>query len=450
MENQQQFRTQAERLRHSLENLSLDLRRGLLDQSLELLLSFHQRHLCIKNVLGFVAKSQAGKVARLGDFWDCSVEYESTGGANVSYSNETPNFGIIIGLAQCNAENQMLAYLSRYLKLFPELIASAYESLEMTRFHHCIDCSQRRPRSRSRLESFRMAQKIRNEFGCERQDSPSTCFSSFEDIIRLEEQIAEGDSADFLLQCIKLELVDDRHVDQMYRTFSKHSHLAKFQDAVSALEGPERHLYTMAYCRRFMKLENSTPTWSEVAKFLERFSFNMLDGSEIDRSVGQLFGFEIPGGELGKAFILLTNSYLRSFNEHPPRSAPFRAGSARIRSHGTGTIVTALKYLLDKGVSLYCRGEVESLRRELSVVAILIELARTIPGFPFSDFVPYICCPLMMGGCKVEFDRTRPAPLFCLAARDPGVLDRDSGIPMKLRLWIKMHQEVANMIRGSV
>lgn len=123
-------------------------------------------------------------------------------------TSEQENHQARIGLAEL-----LLAYLSRFPGPYPAETSWACECLQATLLDlmSLSNCSRTPPIQGEELNFSRMTQKIRNEHGISKRKWPSSCFDSFEEIIQLESGFDSFINGDFLLECIALKLIHDRH-----------------------------------------------------------------------------------------------------------------------------------------------------------------------------------------------------------------------------------------------
>ena len=292
------------------------------------------------------------------------------------------------------------------------------------------------PPARQKLDSFRLAQKIRNEQGFSLCDRPQICFRSFEDLVQLERSIEADDAVDFLLQGVDLKKMDtdamtystmDTNVMKMSMFLLRNlPQLNVFHDGAMLIDPryscmKTAHLY--GYQFRYLTSEErgAKPTWLEVKKYLKTAG----GLGDVGDGANMLCGADILDEELDEALNCLLNNCVRTKHN--------------FGRHEDG--VQFLKQLLDRGASLCFRGADE---RSSSIAALLTcdEYYRGL--FPLSEFSSYICCPLFnnRGYSKISFDSRRLASLSCLAARKIPRPENASELPPGLRFFIEAHQEL--------
>lgn len=134
-------------------------------------------------------------------------------------SREYPHRKILEFLAHLGSEEHFFAYTSRFVRFNSEEMACAIEYMQVSPFNEFLN----RDRGRSlgvspgeQLKFFRMAQKIRDERGITCKRSIEHGFTSLEDIIAMERELANNNAVPFMTQCIALGLVDNRHFEAMY------------------------------------------------------------------------------------------------------------------------------------------------------------------------------------------------------------------------------------------
>lgn len=418
--------TRSDDVKNSLEELNLDIRAGGIDQDL---LDFDRlepmRYRTIPRLLGFLGAGRNGH----------RQNHRNVRTASDENGRNCFNPRIVKLLTQSYLEEQVLGYVSRFPERCPSELTPVYEFLEMIRFDGDFVKGQTLHFG-SRLEYFRMAQKIRNEFGIARSGSSSECFSSFEDIARLEKDLEEDEPVDFLRQCLALRLPDCRHIYKMWCCFKTHAQLAAFACEVSIYGDQDFNLSLELLCGNFFEaLEDSSPSWAQLRRYLTR-------ERRIHRGLATLFGAEIPQGRVDEALSTLIKFLGRCI----PSLIEY------VHGHGPSkleTVVAALKLLLDRGASLLFRDLDETCGLETSSLSKLLELRYRCFDFSLVEFFPYICCPLAHEGYAVRFDNWRVVRLSCLAARSVRNLEKRS-IPNVLRPSVRMHQELHTAIRTRI
>lgn len=362
------------------------------------------------------------------------VSHRCPFGRRARSRKEYPNLDIVESLARLGLKEHLFAYLFRFPRPYPEEMAVVSEILQMNPFNWKFRRTSNGARSmssRQPLNFFRLAQRIRNEHGTVRQNSPPECFGSFGDIRDLERAIKAGSVVDFVVQGIRLEVVDPRHLGMMYGCTSSLAQLEALHEEITAVGGEDLRDYAAAsFGMQFRTLStgvlDSPPSWREVRKYL-RMAPYFNPGDEI------IFGAEILEEELDEAMNCLLNSVMRVSVEDDGFYSVFL----------TDKTVQILKELLDRGASLFSRNPGE----EKSSLGALVEFADVIArDLPLSEFSSYICCPLVRSDLGVTFDARRLARLSCLAARRilPSTIDSE---PFgKLRPFIEAHQELQSQL----
>lgn len=330
---------------------------------------------------------------------------------------------------------QVLRYLSIHPEKTPEGRASTCEVLEASRFE--FDSGIETPH----LKFFRMAQKIRDEYGISREDSSLACFTSFEDIKRLEGKIANKDPEDFLVQC--LLLAEDMCPANMYPCLETFSQLASFHEMSHRLGRLDDHC-TQSYAQQFEQLmmAGMTPPWQLLEKYLEQSEELVYLPKTSTYAVETLIGVDIPFKKIDAALRRILDYLLRCFGLICCERIHDVRGAGGITATETEAAVRVLRLLLDRGAELHYREPHDILNCEQSSLGALIELADVVPTFPLEKFLPYICCPLVVTDDELQADGSRPARLSCLAARSVGASEKLSRVPNNYRPWIRMHQEL--------
>ena len=177
-----------------------------------------------------------------------------------------PNEIVIERLAKLGWEEKVLAYCSR---LPPSHLSPMARTSEILQMMPSDDARHRFPleplrvlRPRDYLNYFRLAQKIRNEHGVRRKNSPTNCYKSFGDIISSEQDIGRNSYFVFMLQCIDLKLVGLTHAHRMYKLVFSFFELDALQDAMGTLEAQSReanhNLLFYDYVAAFNRLANES------------------------------------------------------------------------------------------------------------------------------------------------------------------------------------------------
>ena len=109
-----------------------------------------------------------------------------------------------------------------------------------------------------------------------------------------------------------------------------------------------------------------------------------------------------------------------------------------------GRFVHTVKALLAAGARLYYRDPEET----MSSIGALTQFANTYPeDFPFSEFAPYLRCPLEDKHAKLDVNLRQPAPLLCLAARRVPKRRNELDLPRMLRDYVEGHQDLGSKRR---
>lgn len=335
-----------------------------------------------------------------------------------------PLWRIIRFLARLHLEEQVLVYLSRFPGIYPEEMARAYELLEMIRFDEFLFW-QPGSRVSSRLEYFRVAQKIRNEHGITRPEPQGDCFNSFEHIARMEEDLRVDEPAEFLHQCLALKLIDEHHAERMYKSIRTHAQLISVDYDVS-FYGHDDLRTRIYFAEAFTQIDASEPNWIQLRRFL-------AEPFLLHEDLSTLFGAIIPKENLDEALSCLLRYCIESIIIHY---------SEDILSTRVSTAVSsAVRLLLVRGARLQHRVCYEdggywrpSLLWLLTLGALGVDLSPT-------EFHRFVCCPIMPKIQRVKFDNRCPPRLICLAARVLANLGMESPI-YEARLAIRYHSEL--------
>ena len=326
---------------------------------------------------------------------------------------------IVEYLSRIGSEDLLLAYRSQFPEAFCEEMALADEKLQVNTFDrwaeptlNWVDWTTHHRHSgfhpRQKLNSFRLTQRIRNEHGIERVDSPPNCFRSFEDIIHLERDIEYDNIADCLLQCILLKLIDARHVVSMYMVTSNFPQLEKFHDGFVRQHGDTysggggcRISLTDWYGKRFMFLARQRCLgglplmWQELKKYMKIYRQSYLNWLFYDVYVSD--------DELDDALNCTLNELLKIYILDAQKREDERASRF-------------FKRLLDRGACLKFKSSDEKCSSYVALVRLIVEFHSEFFSLP--EFEPHICCPLLHDRSYgvMLLDNRRVAPLFCIAA----------------------------------
>ena len=343
-----------------------------------------------------------------------------------------PPFGrrswpIVDYLSQVRLYGSIFTYFSRFPGSLREEMARVFEKLQYQiceRQDYLLYWLYDRPGPppRPKLDSFRLAQKIRNEQGYSLDYRPQICFRSFEDLVQLERSIEANEVVNFLLQGVALEASDTDVVKYSWYYTRNLPQLDALHDGATQIDPGywDRDTVIDDYGWQFRYLTRGEggvkPSWREVKKYLRITS-------KIGNGANMLCGADILYEELDEALNCLLNNCVRLRHGHSENDVRF------------------LKQLLDRGASLWFRGADE---RSYSIAALL-DCVRYLYGyFRLSEFSSYICCPLFHEyGCRgISFDSRRLASLCCLAARNIPRSKNASELPPGLRSFIEAHQEL--------
>ena len=142
---------------------------------------------------------------------------------------------------------------------------------------------------------------------------------------------------------------------------------------------------------------------------------------------------------LSEALNYTTNALKRSFS---------RRNSAVYLQSNTDELFRFLELLLDRGANVF----VKLPDQDTSSIAALIDLTTRVPNgdFHLSRLRPYMCCPLSYSHgsrrISVDFDSSRLAPLYCLAAGRILRSGKGLKLPQQLRSFVEAHQELLRFI----
>lgn len=145
-----------------------------------------------------------------------------------------PESEILDLLSQMMMAEQFSAHSTRFLGSHPGEIAQAFQRFQ-------VNTRSSLPQSRKpygfrlgdKLNSFRMAQSIRDEHGIATESLKQIDFRSYEDIIVLEQKIESDHAVDFMIHCYSLAPKNDRHsLEFVYSCTSTHAQLDKLHLAI--------------------------------------------------------------------------------------------------------------------------------------------------------------------------------------------------------------------------
>ena len=334
--------------------------------------------------------------------------------------------------------NTIFTYLARFTGSPCERLTRSLDKLQgqicarQDYLHYWV---WRRPGSptRQKLDSFRLAQKFRNEQGYSLDDRRENWFRSFEDIIKLENSIEAGNSVSFWIQCIQFDVVQAHTLGYVFQATDL-PQLHALHDGVDAAKCYSHEIWRCMYTHRFVELatklqQETSPVWKEIKQYL-------LRTSDIGNVRDVLFGSQIQDDEVEDTMNHLLNLYVDT-------------NYGRYSTKGC-TDVRFIKHLLDRGACLWFRGTGAT---SSSLVA-LIRWISILGYVPFDEFRPYICCPLYYASryrrVTVDFNRLEVAPLGCLAARRiPRPLLQVLLLPPHLQSFIGAHRELQFSLGSS-
>lgn len=339
---------------------------------------------------------------------------------SILQSNERPNEEIVELLIRLGLDEQLVAYYSRFFGSCPKAVPRAFERLQVNILDP-PDGPVRAPDRRIRfevgagyrLDFFRLAQRIRNEYGTTPGTSSFRRFYSYEDIIDLERKF---DAVDSLIQGDAIRPLTCRNLAVVYKKTSSFSQLETFHDAVSALadrilrQSVADRLYSTQFSRLLMRgLEPKLRDFKRYLKVCGRIDWC---ASYTFDTIGTAFVEETPDEALN--FIINRIGYI----------AP--------------TYVDTVLELLQKGANLYFKDPDE----KRSTLVALVTLCQRSES-QASKLAPHICCPMRYRGGKVNFDDRQVAWLSCLAARKASQGDDlIRRLPSKLRYFVEAHQDL--------
>ena len=191
-----------------------------------------------------------------------------------SWGKSIPNRSILELLSQLGLEVQLFAYIFRFAGPFRREIVQALESLQMSIFIDRRDHGWFWPGLclEPVLNYFRMVQKIRDEYGLSRLNSPSGCYRSFEDIVELERSIDGDDIISLIVQCGHLKLIDEQHTSSIYRCASTFSQLASVFEALNAFKCAHSWYVDVRFACQFeslaRRLRDEKPEWRALDIYL--------------------------------------------------------------------------------------------------------------------------------------------------------------------------------------
>lgn len=336
-----------------------------------------------------------------------------------------PDKRIVEYWARVGLEKKVFAYLSRFGRFNPEQMALSFEFLQKIPLDGTLSHRSEMPsgiQAGCKLNFFRLAQRIRDEHSTTRKSPTSCCFRSFQEVIELERRIDGNHCVEFIVQCLTLKLVDWRHVPHLFESTSSLSQLEALQTAL--VRYPDVwHLSQHSYAKRFGELKRRelrrSLSWKELQKFLK--TINCLVPEDAEFLTEEVL-VENPDEALN---CLLNIMHLIFGSEGFP----------------TDNFVRILKLLLKKGASWYFRDSDD----ECSSLTAFVSHVKLVPIRSLSEVLPLICCPLDPDGrsChKLNFDNYLVAPLSCLAARRIRPSCNEAELPVKLRPFVKTHQEL--------
>ena len=147
---------------------------------------------------------------------------------------DQPNRKIVELLSQIGLEEQLFVYLPRFRGPPCGGLPRAFE---------CFKVSSRVRRKRGgdwshfcpvhELNHFRLAQKLRDECGFSRSNSPSNCSQCFENIVELEGRIFGGDGVSLVVEACDLKSIAWVHMGGMFECASTLEQLMTVFDGVS-------------------------------------------------------------------------------------------------------------------------------------------------------------------------------------------------------------------------
>ena len=175
---------------------------------------------------------------------------QKSSGLNTSPRKDQPTRKIVELLSELGLEEQFFVYLSRFSEPPCGGLARAFECLQVpsiVRRKHDGDCAHFC--LVQELNHFRLAQKLRDEYGSARSKSPSNCFQCFEDIVELERSLFGGDRVPLVVECCELKLVNLDETYCMFDCASTSAQLLTVFDAVNRSRGSSngRDLQTIAH-----------------------------------------------------------------------------------------------------------------------------------------------------------------------------------------------------------
>lgn len=233
--------------------------------------------------------------------------------------------------------------------------------------------------------------------------------------------------ADFVHQCIALEIVNRRHIQRLYCSASTFSQLEAFHEASLGIEGSSGHrLEAEDYFHPVWKLAEERAglpfTWPEVKSSLKNTGVF---------SVWLTPNAAIPEEKLDEALSCLLNDLVRNYTRQEVRYALSRDG------------VELCMRFLTRGARFFFGVPDE----EISSIATLLTLAKRYPfELPILDYSSHICCALSRDELRVIFDNRRLAPLSCMVARKIPTLDKDLRLFRKVGAFVEFHQELRTLL----
>lgn len=360
--------------------------------------------------------------------------------ADAGVVEQQPNLSIVEYLARVGLEEQLFAYISRFAGAFPEGLAAAFEFLQANLFNsrlYRILGKQTGLTPSSRLDWFRLTQRIRNEHGIQRENSPPDCFHSYEDIVDLERKIKCQDAMDFMFQCMALRLVDVRHVKALYESTSTFSQLCVLHEALPRHAGIEKWHGDCLFLEQFWRVGSQRPdptfSWQEIRTYMRISHF-------IDTADKWTFNTQVMEEVPDEALNCLLNSLVRISGD---RDDPYRRLCDR--AIDIDEIIDFLQSLLANNASLVFRDADEDMS---SLAAIVVLANRVTVEQSVLGLLPFSCCPLAYDGSKVSFDPTQPAPLLCLTARSIPLSEAGPGFPENQRPLLEAHHELQVLLGG--
>lgn len=420
-------------LRDQLDMLSSELRAGTIDSILAAYIS-RRDHLSlteISSLLFFLAQERryaAPPPLHLS-------AHRSSQETNSPPDVEFPNRNITEYLSRLGLAEQIFAYFSRFPGPFPEETVLVCERSQLNPYDAFSNHFRREGglRAQEKLNYFRLAQRVRNEHGVTRMSSPSSSFNSFEDIIESERKIEQGDTVDFMLKSVEANLVAPRHLISMYHSTTCYLQLEALHEGVTRLRGRSMGEIDRLFAEKFESLlvnwSGPSPKWPQVKKYLKATDY-LESGSD------KIINVEIPDEELDEAVCCLLNCLVRVFLSHGMVHLHRFVGIDRAL---TPEAIQMLKRLLDRGANLLFKDPGE----ELFSLSALLKLAQiSLCQFPLSEFSPYICCPLTYEDRVIRFDKFRPAPLSCLAAKAVCPSENARRLPGTLCSFVERHHEL--------